>query len=166
MFVRVKNIKGKQYAYLVENEWTPWGSRQRVTKYLGKTQPLTRYTDTDTQLPRGYQESVRALIIQELKNHGFLHEGDLLKNDAICVHLTNKTVRAGTKNITLQLNEGFLCDHTLGQLLHFAPTDRPDTTAKKLASHALEAGLKLREEHFVHLFEQAKTIKKEPSGGS
>jgi len=166
MFVRVKNIKGKKYAYLVENEWTPWGSRQRVAKYLGKAHPLTRYQDERSQLPLGYPETIRALVAQELKNHGFLHENDTLRSDAISIHLTQRTVKQGTKNATLQLNEGFLCDHTLTQLFAFEPADRPDITAKKLANTVLEAGLKLTEEDFVHLFEQAKAIKKPQNRGA
>lgn len=157
MFVRVKNIKGKKYAYLVENEWTPWGSRQRVAKYLGKMQPLTRYSEHTTTLPSGYKESVTALVISELKNHGFVHEGDVLKSEAISVHLGEKKVTLGAKNVALQLNEGFLCDHTLTQLLAFTPEERPDVTAKKLANTTLEAGLKLSQEQFLHLFEQVKT---------
>ncbi|VVB81301.1 Uncharacterised protein [uncultured archaeon] len=156
MFVRVKKIKGKPYAYLVENEWTPWGSRQRVTKYLGKTSTLTRFSEGLLDLPTGLQEAILEAAAQELVNHGFAREGTILKQEDITVDLQEKTVRQKGKKIVLGMNEGYLCDHTLQQLLTFTPEERPDESAKKLASLALEAGLKLSNEQFVHLFEQVK----------
>ena len=35
-FFRIKKIKGKEYTYLVENEWKRKGSRQKVKGYLGR----------------------------------------------------------------------------------------------------------------------------------
>ncbi|MBI4145814.1 hypothetical protein HY489_00585 [Candidatus Woesearchaeota archaeon] len=154
MFVRVKNIKGKPYAYLVENEWTPWGSRQRVTKYLGKTHKLERLSENIQPLPKGLSQSIITAVVQELKNHGFIHDEHVLKNETITVNLNEKTVRHKTKPAVLGMNEGYLCDHTLQQLFAFQTEERPDLSAKKLANLTLEAGLKLSQEQFVHLFEQ------------
>ncbi|MBI2580887.1 hypothetical protein HYV85_03700 [Candidatus Woesearchaeota archaeon] len=36
VFIRIKRISGKEYAYLVANNWTGSGPRQKVSKYLGK----------------------------------------------------------------------------------------------------------------------------------
>ncbi len=159
MFVRVKKIKGRPYAYLVENEWTPWGSRQKVTKYLGKAQSLTRFSEGLVELPGNLQPAILEAVAQELLNHGFAREGNILKQEDVIVNLEEKTVRQKSKKIVLGMNEGYLCDHTLQQLLTFAPEERPDENAKKLANMVLEAGLKLSQEQFVHLFEQAKHIK-------
>ncbi len=156
MFVRVKKIKGKPYAYLVENEWTPWGSRQKVTKYLGKAFTLTRFSEGLNELPTGLQNAILEAAAQELTNHGFAREGTTLKQENIIVDLQEKTVRQNSKKVVLGMNEGYLCDHTLQQLLTFVPEERPDENAKKLANLALEAGLKLSNEQFVHLFEQVK----------
>jgi hypothetical protein len=156
MFVRVKKIKGRPYAYLVENEWTPWGSRQRVSKYLGKTATLTRFAEGLSELPAGIQPAILEAVAQELKNHGFMREGNVLKQENITVSLDDKTVRQNSKKIVLGMNEGYLCDHTLQELLTFVPEERPDESAKKLATLVLEAGLKLSNEQFVHLFEQVK----------
>jgi len=156
MFVRVKKIKGRPYAYLVENEWTPWGSRQRVSKYLGKTQTLSRFSEGLAELPAGLQPAIVEAVAQELSNHGFVREGNLLKQENVTVDLNEKTVRQNSKKIVLGLNEGYLCDHTLQQLLTFTPEERPDESAKKLASLVLEAGLKLSNEQFLHLYEQVK----------
>ena len=156
MFVRVKKINGRPYGYLVENEWTPWGSRQRVSKYLGKTQTLTRYSEGLAELPAGLQPAIVEAVAQELSNHGFVREGGLLRQEDIIVNLDEKTVRHKSKKVVLGMNEGYLCDHTLQQLLTFTPDERPDASAKKLANLVLEAGLKLSNEQFVHLFEQVK----------
>ena len=37
VFFRIKTIKGKQYAYEVENEWRAKSSRQKVKGYIGRT---------------------------------------------------------------------------------------------------------------------------------
>lgn len=156
MFVRVKKIKGRPYAYLVKNEWTPWGSRQRVAKYLGKTVILERAGETHAELPQGMKAAILEAAAQELTNHGFTREDMVLKRDAITVDLAEKTIREKNKKIVLGMNEGYLCDHTLLEVLSFTPDKRPDTSAKKLASLVLETGLKLSNEQFLHLFEQIK----------
>lgn len=159
MFVRIKKIKGRPYAYLVKNEWTPWGSRQRVAKYLGRAHLLERQTDDETALPSGIRDSILVAVEQELRNHGFRTEGGCLTKGDIVVNLEKHTVRQRKKSVTLGMNEGFLCDHTLQQLLTFEPQERDDKTAKELATFVLEAGLKLSQEQFVHLFEQVNTFK-------
>lgn len=157
MFVRVKNIKGRKYSYLVENEWTPWGSRQRVTKYLGKTHELARLADGQKELPTGFSEAILGAIAQELSNHGFVEKDGEFHNDTgINVNLSSKTVKHKNKGAVIGMNEGYLCEHTLNQLLSFQPEERPDKTATKLANHCLEAGLKLNNDQFLHIFEQVK----------
>src|SRR3989344_6508099 len=147
MFVRVKNIKGRKYAYLVKNEWTPWGSRQRVTKYLGKLVLLERTKNDAHELPNGFKETVLAAAEQELKNHGVTEE-------KIAVNLTQGKIEQEGKKIVLGMNEGYLCDHTLAQLLAYTPEENPSENANKLANLAVAAGLKLTNEQFTHLFEQ------------
>jgi len=156
MFVRVKKIKGRPYAYLVENEWTPWGSRQRVNKYLGKTHILSRLSEGLVDMPTGLQPAIVEAIAQELQNHGFSKKGNTLVKENIVVNLDEKTVREKNKKVVLEMNEGYLCDHTFEQLLTFEPPEKPDDRAKKLATLVLAAGLKLSNEQFVHLFEQVR----------
>ena len=156
MFVRIKKIKGRPYAYLVANEWTPWGSRQRVAQYLGKAHHLKRLAEGLVDLPTGFQQAVVEAVAQELQNHGFSKKGDELRKEDVVVNLQDKTIRSKTKKAVLAMNEGYLCDHTFKQLLSYEPEEKRDQTAKKLASTVLEAGLKLTDEQFVHLFEQIK----------
>lgn len=149
MFVRTKKIKDKNYAYLVANEWTPWRSRQKVAKYLGRTHILERKEEQANSIA-----SLTDAIIQELVNHGFQeHSGKYLKGKII-VNLERHTVREGKKSVVLGMNEGFLCRHTLKRLFNFEPEERPDKSAEKLATFILEAGLKLNNEQFVQLFEK------------
>ncbi len=150
MFVRVKNIKGRKYAYLVENEWTPWGSRQKVTKYLGKTITVPRISEEQKELPKELNKALKTAIEQELENHGFKNA----RKDKIIVKLEENKVEEDGKKIVIALNEGYLCDHTLKQLFEFTPLEKPSESATKLANLALEAGLKLSQEQFLHLFEQ------------
>jgi len=159
MFVRVKKIKGRPYAYLVENEWTPWGSRQRVAKYLGKTHILDRLSEGLIDLPTGLKQTVTEAVAQELLNHGFKREGHKLTKNEIKVNLQELSIQEKNRKVVLGMNEGYLCNHTFSQLLEFTPEERPDHSAKKLASLALEAGLKLSNEQFVHLFEQTEENK-------
>lgn len=154
VFVRVKKIKNNKYAYLVENEWTPWGSRQKVSKYLGKTTLLERNTENKpADLPKNYTLAATQLVIWELLNHKFEPKEQFFVKDDITVDLNKKTVRRKNKPVVLAMNEGFLCDHTIQQLLAFRPEEKHEETAKKLAQTVLEAGLKLPEEAFVQLFE-------------
>ena len=154
MFVRVKNIKGRKYAYLVENEWTPWGSRQRVTKYLGKTIILERISEEQKELPKELNKALMTAIEQELQNHGFKKQENSWGRERIIVNLNEKKTEEEGKKIVLAMNEGYMCDHTLKQLFEFTPTEKPAESATKLANLALEAGLKLSGEQFLHLFEQ------------
>jgi len=158
MFVRVKKIKGRPYAYLVENEWTPWGSRQKVTKYLGKTITPDRISEGLAPLPEGAQTAIIEAIAQELQNHGFRREEHEITKDDILINLKEGTIRQKKKKIVLGMNEGYMCDHTIKQLLEFKPEENPNQSAKKLVSLVLEAGLNLSDEQFVHIFEQVKGI--------
>lgn len=151
MFVRVKKIKGRKYAYLVENEWTPWGSRQKVTKYLGKTITLPRISDGQKELPKELNNALKTAIEQELENHGFKNG----RKDNINVNLEENKIEEDGRKIVLAMNEGYMCDHTLKQLFEFKPAEKPTESATKLANLAVEAGLKLSHEQFLHLFEQA-----------
>ena len=150
MFVRVKKAKSRTYAYLVENEWTPWGSRQRVTKYLGKLVSLQRTKNEAHEMPNGFKETILSAVEQELHNHGFTNN----KQDNILVNVEQGVIVDAGKKVVLGMNEGYLCDHTLHQLLVFTPAENPNENANKLANLAVEAGLKLTNEQFLHLFEQ------------
>lgn len=127
-----------------------------MNKYLGKTHILSRLSEGLVDMPTGLQPAIVEAIAQELQNHGFSKKGNTLVKENIVVNLDEKTVREKNKKVVLEMNEGYLCDHTFEQLLTFEPPEKPDDRAKKLATLVLAAGLKLSNEQFVHLFEQVR----------
>lgn len=155
MFVRIKKIKGKPYAYLVENEWTPWGSRQKVTKYLGRAHILERQKKQEFDLPEGYYNTVREALKQELLNHGFEENRGKHILGEVEVDLDTETVKKSGKDVVIGMNEGFLCAPTLKELMGFEGEEHKERSARKLATMALEAGLNLSPEQMLKLFEEA-----------
>jgi len=151
MFVRLKTIKGNPYAYLVENEWTPWGSRQKVTKYLGRAHEIERIRFEEHALPDNYADAINTLLAQELTNHGFIPGTNMHTKDNITVHANGRVTSKG-KSVVLSMNEGFLCTETLKQLRAFLAPDHPEQAATRLAEHLLETGLKPTNKQFEHLF--------------
>lgn len=135
MFVRTKKIKNKEYAYLVKNEWTSKGTRQKVKKYLGKVIRPAKIQPNKYQIneKNSFETAIKELIEHELQNH----------------NITEK------KDIVIAMNEGFLCKETLQQLLKLKAEKegRPDKQGQKLATALLEAGLNLDGEEFGKLFE-------------
>ncbi|MEM4264087.1 MAG: hypothetical protein QW666_04325 [Candidatus Woesearchaeota archaeon] len=151
-FVRVKKLKGKEYAYLVENTWQDKGSRQKVKAYLGRVVKPLRQKDTTVDITgMQFQEAVLKLVKQELLNHGF---NENLENEGVKADLANKSFVSGKRNIVLALNEGFLCSQTLNEVLSFKPEGHEEQAGEKLATVLVEAGLKLPKDVFVTLFEK------------
>lgn len=152
-FVRTKKLKGKEYAYLVENEWTINGSRQKVKAYLGRViRPLKlreRPAQTDGL---SYKQAVMSLIKQELQNHGF--DETLTFDNKIKADLENAAFNNSGKNIVLAMNEGFLCSQTLKDALNIQLTGHEEKAGTKLANALVEAGLKIPKDTFVELFEK------------
>ena len=156
MFVRIKKIQNKKYAYLVENEWTTSGSRQRVKAYLGKVhtpeKKQTRTLALDSM--KEFNHLILDAIKWELENHGFTHSNAIMSKEGIFVHLNDAKVVHKNKNGVVFMNEGFLCEHTLKELINFKPSTNQEETSKKLATLAVEAGLNLPTDAFVQLFEK------------
>ena len=165
-FVRVKRISGKEYAYFVENTWQPQGSRQKVLQYLGKVfRPQPRANDApELALGLAFKDAVLALAAWELRNHGFAPAG----GESRFVHAEQQHsaeperftfLDAKGHPLTIAMNEGFLCETTLKQLLEFTPKENRESTMKMLASAILEAGLKVSPETFAELFEKVQVEK-------
>ena len=156
-FVRAKKIKGNRYAYLVENTWQGKGSRQHVKAYLGKV--LTPEAGTASSAPdisdKSFEDSVLTLAAWTLSNHGFANGDGLHVREEVSVDLSLKSVKRKTKDAVLELNEGFLCSHTLNQLLDFVGEGtREEEVGQRLAAALLEAGISVPHETFVELFKK------------
>jgi hypothetical protein len=86
MFIRIKNIKKNKYAYLVNNKWTKKGTRQKVSKYLGRVyefnkiefKPYYDYIDNDNTFINKLttKELILSLIGWVLTSHGFSNKSD------------------------------------------------------------------------------------------
>ena len=153
MFVRIKKLKGKEYAYLVENEWTINGSRQRVKSYLGRViRPLKMREKEADISDMEYQQAVITLLKQELYNHGF--DETLTFDNKIKADLDETKITNSGKNIALAMNEGFLCSQTLKDALEIELTGQEEQAGTQLAKALVETGLRIPKDTFVKLFEK------------
>lgn len=165
-FVRIKKIKGIEYAYLVENTWGGRGSRQKVTGYLGKVYRPARVFNLNffehyrieqkTQYLEALERKklVRDIIKLELLKHGFSDGEQVLASGTLFVNLDAMQVKNRTKKACLALNEGFLSDATLRRLIDFNETGNQAELSMKLAKAFVEAGIKVEEELFISVYEK------------
>ncbi len=155
MFIRIKKIKNKEYAYLVENNWVNNSSRQRVKYYLGGVyKPERVKSEIKINKNLDFKELVLDLARQELLNHGFEEDGEVLKREEITVALRKLKFTKNKKPILISLNEGFLCSCTLKDLLDFKSKGDEEQVGVKLATMLVETGLKIPNEEFIVVFEK------------
>ena len=168
-FFRIKKIKGKEYAYIVENAWKttaksvgtlrgikPRGSRQKVKGYIGK---VFRF---ELKNNIGFQEYNK---IENLQNYIENNDKNRIINDIIewelfkfgiskeefAIDLNKIIVQKNKKNVALLINDGFMCSVTLKNLLEFKPQSN-ETDGYRFARAFVEAGIKVPQEIFVGLF--------------
>lgn len=155
-FFRVKKIKGKEYAYLVENEWKPRGSRQKVKEYIGR---LYRFSIKNSI---GFEEFIKIKSLEEYINENNLNKiiNDLveweffksgIQKDGFFIDIADKKIQKSGKNIAISINGGFLCSLTLGNLLEFKSINE-ENDGYRLARAFVEAGIKVPQEVFIGLF--------------
>lgn len=154
MFFRIKKIKGREYAYVVENEWGRKGSRQRVKGYLGRVYRLSLSDDV------GFLSFIK---INALEDYISNNEKNKIINDLIewelfrfdinkeefLIDLNNKKIQKNKKNVVLLINDGFMCNLTLKNLLDFKTEGDEQTDGYRLARAFVEAGIKVPQEVFV-----------------
>mgnify|MGYP005844233805 CR=1 FL=1 len=150
MFVRIKKIKGKEYAYLVKNFFSDKGPRQKVIKYIGKVvKPKKLFDQRPNLKDLNFKEALLEASKAELLNHGFVLENKILRLDDIEVDLEKFEVKQrNNKKIALFMNEGFFCQENLKSALELKAKSNFN-----LVSALLELGLKpnLNEiEYFYH----------------
>ena len=156
-FFRVKKIKGKEYAYLVENEWKKKGSLQKVRGYLGRAYRLTQTNKTDfskfinnNEIEKYVQDNEANKIIKDLIEWEFFNFN--VNRDEFSIDFGNKTLQKHKKNAVLVMNEGFMCSLTLSNLLEFKPEADGDSDGYSFARTFVEAGIKVPQEVFIGLF--------------
>ena len=169
-FVRVKRIKGHKYAYFVENTWTPSGPRQQSKKYLGKVVEIEPVAEGDFRTwikedfanfleKSEFKAIIWDMISFELVSREFKKEGDILSKDSVKIDLKNLKIIDGKKPLVIKLNEGFLCELTLKNLLSYDGENDP--SGARLASLLVNAGLHVEEEVFIALFDKKRKPEEE-----
>ncbi len=205
-FIRIKRINSIEYAYLVSNVWRKRlrrtekkredmenpkdntekeikerpkkGSRQKVSKYLGKVVRLLLIAERKEKnffefidvknnanyLENSKKEIINDLVRFELWKRGFENKGSecagMIGNEEFNFDLsTTKFIGndGNEKRIVVEMNEGFLCKYTLRSILNFKI--RKDAYDEReigveLAKAFLEAGLNVPKEIFVAYFEK------------
>jgi len=190
-FIRIKEISKKNgnnneikkynYAYYVENKWRKRlkgkkkGSRQSLSKYIGKIIELEKIKDCDfcqtnsiDNFENYLKDSTKERIIcdlikTELYQLGFSsfekNEYILKNND---IYFDSKSFRfvnqkGKEEKLVIKTNEGFFCKYTATKLIKFKPEkgifDEREIGIE-LAKAFLEAGLKVPKEVFVAYFEK------------
>ena len=168
MFVRMKRVKGRDYAYLVKNRWTRTGPRQRVVGYIGAVFTIERVAEKplgkciDCPLEDFFKgkprEIITNLIVRELLCHGFRKsERNWWVNGELEVNPTRGFVKRRGRNVAIALNEGFLCKQTVRELRELLVGGA--FTGRELANGILEAGILIEKENFVRLYECLKAHK-------
>ena|SRR3989338_1671407 len=167
-FFRIKKIKGKEYAYIVENEWKRKGSRQKVKGYAGRVHRFNlvnnasfsehlKIEDAQSYIENnGNNRIINDLVEWELFKFGVSREEFL-------VDLSNKKIQKNKKNVALIVNDGFMCSLTLKNLFEFKPEGDEQTDGYRLARAFVEAGIKVPQEIFIGLF--GKLYKTEDKAG-
>ena len=181
-FIRVKKrVKGQKtyfFAYEVENRWykRKKATRQRVKKYLGRVYVIEQVKDDNfldylgvdqegfiNYVQRvGFEEMCLDLIEFELCRHGFVQSQEknrLWFEDSIYDMIKKKLYSVKTqKPIVLEINEGFMCDLSIRQLLRFSQKKDSDRreSGKEFAKAVLASGIMIEPAIFVELFEKIK----------
>ena len=164
-FIRTKRIKGNDYAYLVENRWKKKTSRQKVKKYLGRVIEFHKKRSIDF---RGFlgiidlseyikehpkEEIINDLIVFELFSCGF-KKNDRLQwvcND-VKLDLGQKSISHKNKSCVIRINDGFLCNETMQNLVAFNLLGHSKEGALALARIFVDAGISIPKEVFVAFF--------------
>jgi hypothetical protein len=144
VFVRLKKVKGKDYAYLVKNEWKKGKVKQKTVKYLGRANKYESGKISEFM----NVNPLASILSNSLTNAGF---SDKLKHEKVTVSLQRKKVLNGRKEGAIILNEGILSSQTLQELLNYEPLNE-ERPGVRLANTLQNAGIKVTNECFINLY--------------
>ena len=157
MFFRIKKIKGKEYAYIVENEWHKKGSRQKVKGYIGRAYRFNLLNNVDfleylkIQDAQNYiEKNSKNKIINDLVEWELFRFG--ISKQEFSIDLNSIKIQYKKKDVALLINDGFMCNLTLKNLLDFKAEGDEGIDGYRLARAFVEAGIKVPQEVFVGLF--------------
>ncbi len=141
MFVRIKRIKGKPYAYLVENVWKDGSSRQRVKRYLGRVIQVRDQSAPSVPPSVKGDDLIWHLIGEELAPLGDVR-----------IDISKRKVTRDGQEVVLALNGGFLCSYTVKQVFRALNVTGEDHPGTALAEAFSRAGLRIPQDRFVSLY--------------
>jgi hypothetical protein len=161
MFIRIKKIQGKHYAYHVHNKRVYGKVKQKVKSYLGKAIipqkakniDFFKFIDKDQNeyfTNKRYRDVIEDLLRWELLKHNL--------ND-ISINTKSYSIESNNSKVVVKLNDGYLYDQTLKNTLNYRAVGDDDYfIGKEFAETLIKSGFDVPKEIFVKLFE---LIKKE-----
>ena len=171
-FLRIKQIKGKNYAYLVENLWkSEGGSRQKVKQYIGRVysfelknkENLGFLSFINKDNIEKYAMSTNfIMMIKDLINWEFYKHG--IDDKEFNVELDVPIVRKGSREVCIKINEGFLCGVHIERLINFRKDEEEENEeiiGYNLAKVFIDAGIDVPQEVFIKIFEKVAGSKNE-----
>lgn len=172
MFIRIKKIKGLEYAYLVKSVWKDKTARQKVVQYLGKVYVLSK-TNTASFETFCEQEkkdlknadlktSIQALMEWTLWQHSFtkdtfIQKKWLLENGKVVGDPEKLKITSGKKEVTLKISDGYMNSFTLKELLNIQinkNTEEQRQAATNLANAFVNAGIQIPQDIFIEVFQK------------
>ncbi len=127
-------------------------------KYLGRVHKLDMVDNRDVS-PHS-RDSFDAILDQiienNLSNFRFRRHNKEYLRDNFSVNLETKKVcdNKNKREVSLQMNEGFLNTYTLRQLLNFKPKGDVNQIAFNLANAFVSAGINLPQDIFIQIYTQ------------
>jgi len=160
MFVRAKTIKGKKYAYLVENIWKNKKVSQKVKDYLGNIVELSDELIKEPNSVENYDWNqplkllFREIICDQFVSRGFIRKKWILKKDNLTINLSTNKIKKDDQEIVLFLNGRYLYGKLLNQIQNFYDVEEEDTPGQKLAKLFSDAGISISKDVFVMLYKK------------
>ena len=161
-YIRIKDVTKKNgkkytYAYLVQTTWRKRKHpKQKSLKYLGKIYSFNQEQNIHHCINHHLEKEhlFRDLLKIELLNHGFEEKKKSIFHKENCIVDLSRFLfyDKNGKETVLQINSGFLCHHSVHQLLHYTITN--DKKGQKHFAKTLAlTGIHLHPEEFVDLYE-------------
>lgn len=161
MFVCAKKIKGKSYAYLVENKWVHGKVKQESKKYLGKIIELEELNQETKNKQFDFSQSTKTIITQlicdEFEKKGFIFNQtkNILSKEDIIINLSKGKIQKNKKNVVIFINGRYVYGSLLIQLINFfEPESEEDKKGKKLALAFSNAGIFISQDNFIQLYKK------------
>jgi hypothetical protein len=173
MFIRIKKIKGIEYAYLVKSVWQKKTARQKVVKYLGRVHILTPTKPIDFQTflndnklkineKTTIKQIIQHLMVWTVQQHGFskdplVQKKWLFNHGKIVADPTKLKIHTKDRELTLKLNEGYMNSYTLKELYKIKLSKKVEEqrqAATLLANAFVNAGIKVPQDIFIDIFQR------------